>query len=131
MAQLALGGGLHSFDEKSLAGDLARAHAALFVAEIEEEIAGMLVMTAVAGESELLAIAVDPARRRHGLGRALLHTAFETAEKSGATEMFLEVRRSNDAARSFYSVERFEERGVRTRYYSDGEDAVVMRRIIG
>ena len=40
----------------------------------------------------------------------------------------LEVRRSNDAARSLYAGFGFRQIGVRQRYYSDnGEDAIVMQ----
>lgn len=92
--------------------------------------AGFLLATVVAGDCELHAIAVRPELRRRGWARTLLHQAFTAAQNRGATAMFLEVRAKNEAARAFYSVEGFEESGVRRHYYADGEDAILMRRVL-
>lgn len=92
--------------------------------------AGFLLATVVADESELHAIAVRPEMRRRGLARSLLHEALAQARARGAAAMFLEVRASNRPARAFYSVEGFEESGLRPRYYADGDDAVLMRRTL-
>jgi ribosomal-protein-alanine acetyltransferase len=121
--------GLPSFDRKTLAEDLERPNALVLVAETTHVI-GFLVLWWGAGESDLLAIAVVPGARRAGVARTLLHEGLEFAKEHGAEAMHLEVRASNMPARTFYSVEGFTEVGVRPRYYSDGEDAVLMRRII-
>jgi ribosomal-protein-alanine acetyltransferase len=130
LAKLAVDGGLHSFDRRSLRVELAKPHALVLAAEDDGVLAGVLVASCVAGESELLAIAVDPRARRRGLGRALLYEALAFARACGAETMHLEVRQDNNAARAFYSVEGFENVGHRRAYYGDGVDAVVMRRII-
>ena len=78
-------------------------------------------------EVHLLSIAVDPERRREGLGSEILAAVILAGEKRGAERMILEVREGNAAARSFYLRHGFVEIGTRRRYYSDtGEDAVVM-----
>jgi ribosomal-protein-alanine N-acetyltransferase len=63
---------------------------------------GFLLGRAAAGEAELLTVAVAPRARRRGLGATLV-TAFEVAARArGATDAFLEVAETNDAARALY-----------------------------
>lgn len=47
-------------------------------------------------------IAVDPAHRRQGLGRALSRTLLAIAAVQGADRVLVEVERDNDAARAMY-----------------------------
>jgi GNAT superfamily N-acetyltransferase len=53
---------------------------------------------------------VVPARRGHGLGRALLETAIETARDEGATHMELGTGEDDVAARSLYEAMGFTNR---------------------
>jgi [ribosomal protein S18]-alanine N-acetyltransferase len=86
-------------------------------------IAGFLVSRTVAGETEVLNLAVHPQYRRQGIGRLLLAPLLE----SGSSALYLEVRASNHTARAFYRRMGFREVGTRPRYYhSDGEAAVVL-----
>jgi ribosomal-protein-alanine N-acetyltransferase len=78
------------------------------------------------GEMHLLNIAVHPDVRRQGIGERLLSHALQFASERGAKVVFLEVRRSNEAARRMYTRFGFRTMGVRPRYYEDHEDAVVM-----
>jgi ribosomal-protein-alanine N-acetyltransferase len=80
----------------------------------------------VATEVEIRSLAVAPAWRRCGLGRRLLAALLESQREAGASEVLLEVRRSNTAARRLYTGTGFEPRGERPRYYADGETAIVM-----
>lgn len=93
---------------------------------------GMILCRAVAGEAEILTLAVDPARRRRGAGRALVEAAAGMAATLGAEEMFLEVAVDNPAALALYEAAGFARVGRRPGYYArtDGADvdAVVMRR---
>ncbi|WP_116083211.1 GNAT family N-acetyltransferase [Tropicimonas sp. IMCC34011] len=89
-----------------------------------------LLGRAIAGEAELLTLAVDPALRRQGRAGALL-SGFETeALLRGADTAFLEVSDLNAAARALYGANGWSEAGRRARYYStpDGAqvDAVVL-----
>lgn len=93
--------------------------------------AGLVLARAVAGEAEILTLAVTPAARRQGLGAALLDAALEAAAQCGATAMFLEVAAGNAAALGLYRAAGFVEVGRRRRYYADGADALVLRRDIG
>ena len=76
--------------------------------------------------ADLLNIAVDPAFRGRGIGRAMLRRLIGGARRRGMKELFLEVRPSNAAARQLYESESFRALSVRKHYYPDGEDALVM-----
>src|SRR5665647_1140093 len=53
---------------------------------------GFILIREAAGEAEVLALAVAPAARRQGLGRALLDAAIA---RLGPAELFLEVAADN------------------------------------
>jgi ribosomal-protein-alanine N-acetyltransferase len=78
-----------------------------------------------AGEAELLRVAVAPAARRKGLGRELLRGCEAALRLAGIGALRLEVRVSNDAARSLYESEGWRMEGLRPRYYRNGEDAAL------
>ncbi|HEX7127078.1 MAG TPA: ribosomal protein S18-alanine N-acetyltransferase [Thermodesulfobacteriota bacterium] len=89
--------------------------------------AGYVVAWLVVGEIHILNLAVDPAARRRGVGRALMVHVLTSFEAKGATKATLEVRRSNAGAQTLYESLGFVRAGVRRGYYSDnGEDAFVM-----
>ena len=85
----------------------------------------------VAEEAELLRIAVDPQSRRAGLGRRLLEQSEEELSALGITQLFLEVRESNLAARALYLRCGFFVSGRRKEYYRDGEAAVLYAKHVG
>jgi ribosomal-protein-alanine N-acetyltransferase len=96
-----------------------------------ERVRGYVFCREVAGEAELLNIAVDPGLRRSGLGRELLTSAITWAEGRGATEIFLEVRASNAGAIALYEGHGFRAVGRRRDYYQHPvEDAVLFRRAV-
>ena len=87
----------------------------------------MVICRAVAGEAEILTLAVMPEARQRGIGVALLRAAMREAAARGASVMFLEVSTKNRPALTLYGRAGFRDMGRRSRYYSDGVDAVVMR----
>jgi ribosomal-protein-alanine N-acetyltransferase len=93
--------------------------------------AGFILVCAIAGEAEILTLAVPPALRRQGVGRALLAAATGLAAEAGAESMFLEVAEDNAAARALYLGAGFVVAGRRRDYYAlaDGtrSDALVLR----
>lgn len=92
----------------------------------------MVLWRAAGGEGEILTLAVDPRRRRQGLGRLLVEAASSLAREAGAQALFLEVALDNAAAIRLYEAAGFAQVGRRPGYYrrSGGEraDALVMRR---
>ena len=85
----------------------------------------------LAGEAELLRIAVDPARRGEGLAKALLDAAETELAALRVHALSLEVRASNAAARRLYEAAGWRESGLRGAYYRDGEDAVLYAKRLG
>ncbi|MBE0605979.1 MAG: ribosomal protein S18-alanine N-acetyltransferase [Deltaproteobacteria bacterium] len=101
----------------------------LVAAGAEDEVLGYSVCWNMAGESHLLNIAVHPARRGQGIGRALLAECIRRAARAGSSVIFLEVRAGNDDAQRLYRSMGFTFRGIRKGYYTDtGEDAVILDR---
>ncbi|MGK7869279.1 GNAT family N-acetyltransferase [Falsiroseomonas sp. E2-1-a20] len=92
--------------------------------------AGFVLARVAADEAEILTLAVVPEARRAGLGGALLAEAMAAAVLRGAGTMFLEVSEANRAAQALYGAAGFAEVGRRRRYYSDGTDALVLRRAL-
>jgi ribosomal-protein-alanine N-acetyltransferase len=116
------------WDEGEFADFLADPLAFLLV----EGDAGFLLGRVVAGEAELLTLAVAPEARRRGLGRKLLSRFIYQARLRAAETAFLEVAEDNAAARHLYLAVGFGESGRRRGYYyaPDGtrSDALVMVR---
>lgn len=94
------------------------------------ETEGFLLGRAVAGEAELLTLAVAPGARRKGVGRRLVLAFLAEADRRGAVTAFLEVAATNAPAIALYHVTGFAEAGRRRAYYGgpDGTrlDALVM-----
>ena len=86
-----------------------------------------LTAYSVAGELEIVNVAVAPSFRGQGLGKALLRFFLDQARKRGAGRAVLEVRSGNAPARALYNGCGFVQVGVRKKYYVDsGEDALVL-----
>ena len=81
----------------------------------------------IAGEGELMRIAVHPELRGRGLSRKLMDRLSETAREQGVKAVTLEVRTSNRAAIELYKSYGFMEEAVRKNYYENPvEDALIM-----
>ena len=87
---------------------------------------GVLLARSVAGEVEILDLAVAEDVRRQGIGTRLLSSLLTRARQERADRILLEVRASNEIAQSLYLAHGFVVEGRRARYYPDGEDAFLM-----
>ncbi len=94
--------------------------------------AGFALGRSIADEAELLTLAIQPAQRRAGHGRALLNAFEAQAIQRGATRAFLEVASGNHAALALYRAAHYAQVGTRSAYYRspDGahQDAIVMEK---
>jgi [ribosomal protein S18]-alanine N-acetyltransferase len=88
----------------------------LTLARIGPEVAGFALARVIAGEAELLLLAVGRAAQRRGVGASLLDRFISVAKRRGATRLHLEVRDGNPAL-SLYRGAGFEEVGRRRNYY--------------
>lgn len=103
-----------------------------FQVAVDEAVLGYIVADTVPRATGPLGhikdIAVHPDYRGHGFGRTLLISGLQTLATEGADSVKLEVRRSNEPARSLYRDLGFIHDRTAPRYYDDGEDALVMVR---
>lgn len=128
-----------AFDEPWPADDIVRfaedrGGFALIVDAEDAEAApdGFILCRMIAGEAEVLTLAVRPQARRRGVARALLEAAVVLARGS-AEAMFLEVAADNSGAAALYAGAGFETVGRRAGYYGragGSVDALVMRRAL-
>ena len=92
-----------------------------------EYIIGFASFWLMAGDAHIISIAVRSKYRQMGLGEALLISVIELAARLDATVVTLEVRASNEVAKSLYQKYGFRVVGKRLRYYSNNsEDALIM-----
>ena len=100
-----------------------------FVALVDGMVAGYVGMYCILDEGNIINVAVHPLYRRQGLARTLLRELCAISETLGLSELYLEVRESNDSARALYTSEGWETFGKRKNYYSHPlEDAVLMKK---
>lgn len=94
----------------------------LSVARIGGDAVGFALARAIAGEAELLLLAVRPDAQGRGIGKSLLNHFFRNALTRGADHLHLEVRDGNDAIR-LYTGLGFSIVGRRRNYYNgrDGQ----------
>lgn len=77
-------------------------------------------------EAHITNVAVEPTEQRSGVATSLLLALAEEAIRRGAIAWTLEVRVSSVGAQELYRRFGFAPAGVRTRYYENTEDAIVM-----
>ncbi|MBW8734835.1 MAG: ribosomal protein S18-alanine N-acetyltransferase [Asticcacaulis sp.] len=124
-----------SFERGWSAAELQRmaaaAHNRLYVFESEGAWMSFLLLTAVAGEGEILTVATAPQHRGQGhAGRLLAHAAQALAAEN-AEAICLEVAVDNGAARALYDRAGFKAVGLRKAYYAraggPAVDACILR----
>jgi ribosomal-protein-alanine N-acetyltransferase len=103
------------------------------LAEDEGHTSGFKLCRVIAGEAEVLTLAVRPARRRRGAARALVGAAIGFSAQT-AGSMFLEVAADNPGAIALYEAAGFVRVGRRRGYYArpgaPAVDAIVMRQAL-
>lgn len=99
----------------------------VWVARRDARIVGGALLRVVAGEGELLRIAVRRDARQSGIGHALLAVLLAAAAECCPHGVHLEVRASNVAARHLYARHGLVDHGRRRNYYrAPTEDAILM-----
>jgi [ribosomal protein S18]-alanine N-acetyltransferase len=107
---------------------VARLHAGDSVGEPPPEVAGYICFWSVAGEIQILNIAVRKTFRRRGIARKLIELAIRTGWEQHARLVTLEVRKSNLSARKLYESFGFRVTGERPDYYEvQKESAIIMK----
>jgi [ribosomal protein S18]-alanine N-acetyltransferase len=92
---------------------------------------GFILSRLVAGEAEILSVAVASRERGRGLARRMLKVHLRQLADLGTRAVFLEVGEDNEPARRLYGRASFKEVGRREAYYQDtgnpGTAALVLR----
>ena len=109
---------------------------AFYVAEYEGEIVGYIMCRVERGISgfgrmpvkkgHIVSVAVLNTIRNKGVGTALVNAGMKGMIGYGASEFFLEVRKTNEEAIAVYEKLGYTVRRVLRGYYRDGEDAYLM-----
>ncbi|MGQ0567400.1 MAG: GNAT family N-acetyltransferase [Gemmobacter sp.] len=117
------------WSEAEFAGLVASPHTVVLA-----EPMGFLLGRVVAGEAEVLTLAVEPAARRQGHGTALLARFLALAVARGAVQAFLDVAADNAPALALYARAGFAVAGRRRGYFArphgPAADAIVMSRAL-
>lgn len=95
---------------------------------------GFVMGRAVAGEAELLTLAVLPSARRRGTGAGLVQLFLAEARSRNSDQAFLEVAAANAPALALYHKAGFAAVGRRKGYYTDQngqiDDAILLSRAL-
>lgn len=99
-----------------------------WVASVDGVTAGFCNFRVIAGEGELMRIAVLPEKRRAGVAKVLMDTLFAKADSEDIKPIMLEVREHNEGAIALYTSYGFKTIGKRKNYYhKPDEDACIMQ----
>lgn len=120
------------WSEKSVMETVQQKQSVCFAAEKAGHILGYLLVYHAADEAEIARIAVQKEARRQGAAGKLMQALEHYCEEHKMEKLLLDVRESNEAARSFYTKNGFLEDGIRQGFYTNpSEDAVLMSRQLG
>ena len=135
-AQLRDLGGLVALENASFSTDklsrrsfrhwLTTAHRALLVAEIEQRVAGYILIIYHPGTrlARIYSLAVSPQQRGNGIAKALMTAGEQAAQDDGRLYLRLEVSVDNFPAIRLYETLGFQKFGVYRDYYQDHKDAL-------
>lgn len=107
--------------------ELVNPAARYIIALNEGDVIGYCGYWRIFDEAHITNVAIRPADRGKGFGRAMTEELIRFAKAEGVRSMTLEVRVSNLKAQNLYKSLGFVGVGVRPRYYEDNnEDALIM-----
>lgn len=116
------------WSEKSIAGELENKLSLWLVAMEDGRVAGYVGSQTVMGWTDMMNIAVHPDYGRKGIAEALVQALMEMLKEQGSECLTLEVRASNEPAKTLYAKLGFVEVGRRPNYYRNPkEDALILR----
>lgn len=121
-----------AWSEKAVLDTINQKNTICLAAEKAGRLIGYLLAYAAADEAEIARIAIVKEFQRQGAGRALILGLETVCEANNISKLLLDVRESNEAARTFYTNMGFQEDGIRQRFYENPqEDDILMSRELG
>ncbi|MBQ7345314.1 MAG: ribosomal protein S18-alanine N-acetyltransferase [Oscillospiraceae bacterium] len=116
------------WSEKSVASELQNPLSLWLVALDGDVVAGYIGSQTVLDETDMMNVAVHPDYRRQGVARMLVGSLMDALIQRGSHRLTLEVRASNEPARSLYETLGFSQVGLRKNYYrAPREDALILQ----
>jgi ribosomal-protein-alanine N-acetyltransferase len=94
---------------------------------VDEQVLGYFIATHSPDSADLLNICIHPRYQHQGLGTQLFDYLTKQLQTLNLDTLFIEVRASNETAFLFYQKLGFKLIGLRKKYYSNGEDAKILR----
>ncbi len=117
------------WSRESLAQELDNPLSRYYLCLEGERVLGYIGTRQLAGEWEIVNVAVDPARRREHIASRLMEWLLRDAAAGQCERIFLEVRQSNLPAIGCYTRFGFRQVGLRKNYYEKPvENAILMMR---
>lgn len=103
------------------------------IIERGEVVVGYGILSIAAGEAHILNLCIDPHFRKLGYADRMLEEILVRARQAEVSEIFLEVRPSNESAIALYQKNGFRQIAYRPAYYQarEGrEDAAVLSKVL-
>ena len=97
-----------------------------FVAKLEDEIVGFAGILTIIDEVNIMNIVVRKDSRNLGIGSLLLEKIIYVSKIQKAKIITLEVNENNLSAISLYKKYNFKQVGLRKKYYSNTDNAILM-----
>lgn len=97
-----------------------------FVAVHDDHIVGLINFWILFDQAHLNQIAVHPSYRKNKIGTTLLQDALMRMKQADAVKVTLEVRTQNTIAIRFYESFGFKHLLIKSKYYDNGDDALLM-----
>ncbi|HEX2308178.1 MAG TPA: ribosomal protein S18-alanine N-acetyltransferase [Jatrophihabitantaceae bacterium] len=122
--------GTESWSRSAYRDELRDTRTRWYIAAVGEDdkLLGWAGLMTVADSAQIFTVGTVPHARRQGVARRLIQAMLDEARRRAATNVFLEVRVDNEAAKALYEGFGFAPLRIRRGYYDGGRvDAVEMR----
>lgn len=101
-----------------------------YVYELDDNIVGYISIVFDGYIAEILNFCVEPAYQNNKIGTKILEEISVIYENKKCESLILEVRQSNERAIHLYTKLGFEKISVRKNYYTNGENALVLQKML-
>ena len=91
-----------------------------------ETLVGVITLTLGLDDADIEMVFTSPSFRKRGVADLLIENAISELKNQGLNKVLLEVRESNLSAKNLYFKHGFKQISIRKKYYSDGENAVIL-----
>ena len=118
----------NSWNEQMLEKTFINKNSLIYVAEIDENLAGFIIAENNIDEFNIARIVVDKNYRNHGIATRLIEMV-ENKAKENKENVSLEVNVNNFTAKTLYEKLGYSLRRVRKNYYKDGSDCLEMVKV--